>query len=76
MLKLKHIYSRAIKKLRGCSIVNSSIDKTSKVESGSYVISSQFGKYSYCGYDCTLINVKVGNYCSIANNVKVGGGKS
>jgi acetyltransferase-like isoleucine patch superfamily enzyme len=31
------------------------------------------GKYSYCGYDCEIINAKIGNYTSIANNAVIGG---
>ena len=31
------------------------------------------GKYSFCGYDCEIINCKIGAYCSIANNVIIGG---
>ena len=31
------------------------------------------GKYSYCGYDCQIINTEIGNFCSIADNVKMGG---
>jgi acetyltransferase-like isoleucine patch superfamily enzyme len=31
------------------------------------------GKYSYCGYDCEIINAKIGNFTSIANNVVIGG---
>ncbi|MDL2227875.1 hypothetical protein LJC25_03240 [Bacteroidales bacterium OttesenSCG-928-K03] len=30
-------------------------------------------KYSYCGYDCELINCDISSFCSIANNVIIGG---
>lgn len=62
------------KKLRGKAISNSTIHFTSKVEAGSEVINSHFDKYSFCGYNCTLVNVDIGSYCSISNNVVMGGG--
>ena len=31
-------------------------------------------KYSFCGYNCEMTNVKIGSFCSIANGVIIGGG--
>jgi len=42
------------------------------VNSGTQLIHSVFGKYSYAGYDCIIINTSIGNYCSIADNVVIG----
>lgn len=72
-MNLSYIYSRVLKKLRGVAIKNSNIHKSSKVESGSTVINSSFGKHSFCGYDCLFNNCEVGSFTSIASNVKVGG---
>lgn len=33
------------------------------------------GDYSYIGRYCYLTKVKIGNYCSIANNVSIGQGE-
>jgi acetyltransferase-like isoleucine patch superfamily enzyme len=30
-------------------------------------------KYSFCGYDCEIINSEIGSFCSIADNVTIGG---
>ena len=68
-----HYWSKILKKLRGSSIVNSTIDKTSRVQSGSQILNSKINRYSFCGYDCEIINCDIGSFCSIANNVKVGG---
>lgn len=38
-----------------------------------HIVNSCMGKYSYCGYDCQIINTEIGNFCSIADNVKMGG---
>jgi len=32
------------------------------------------GKHSFCGYDCDISNTEIGFFCSIANNVIIGGG--
>lgn len=71
--RIEYIYSKIVKKLRGSSIVYSTIHPTSKIESGSNVVLTQMDKYSFCGYDCELVNCTIGSYCSIANNVIIGG---
>lgn len=77
---IKNIYERAeyllaklIKKIHLRAIINSSIDKTAQIEAGCHWVNSEFGRFSYCGYDCTFINTKVGSFCSISSNVIVGG---
>jgi acetyltransferase-like isoleucine patch superfamily enzyme len=67
------LLAKLFKKMRLSAIKNSSIHRTSKVESGSLVYNTEMGKYSYCGYDCEIINAKIGNYTSIANNAVIGG---
>lgn len=67
------LIAKFFKKIRLSAIRNSIIHKSSKVESGSLFYNSQMGKYSYCGYDCEVINTKIGNFTSIANNVVIGG---
>lgn len=71
---LFYLYSKILKKLRGSSIRNSQIHRTSKVESGSTVINTIFDKHSFCGYDCEILNCDIGSFVSIANGVIVGGG--
>ena len=72
-MKVSYIYAKLFKKLRGVAFLNSSKHFTSKLESGTSFINSSMGKYSFCGYDCEMLNVNIGNYCSIANNVVIGG---
>lgn len=69
----KYLYAKIWKKIRGSAISNSNIHKTSKVEAGSQIVNSTFDKHSFCGYDCIIINCNVGSFCSIANNVTIGG---
>ena len=63
---------RLIKKLMPAAIRDSQIDRSAKVEGGSRFISSSMGKYSYCGYDCTIINSAVGAFCSLGDGISIG----
>ena len=68
-----YYFSKIIKKLRGSAIKNSQIHRASKVESGSSLVNVIMDKYSFCGYECEIVNCEIGSFCSIANNVTIGG---
>lgn len=70
---LYYIYSKLIKKLRGVAMRNSHVDKTARVYSGSELVESSVGPYSYIGYDCKLDHTSVGSFCSFADHIFVGG---
>jgi acetyltransferase-like isoleucine patch superfamily enzyme len=72
--RVLYIVAKIIKKLRGSSIKNSSIHATSKIESGSNIVSTIMLKHSFCGYNCEISNCDIGSFCSIANGVIIGGG--
>jgi len=74
-MDFSYLWAKALKKLRGSAIKNSHIHRTSKIESGSHIINSTFGRHSFCGYDCEIINSEIGSFCSIANQVIIGGGR-
>ena len=69
----RYIFARVLKRLKLPAIRRSVIHPTSKVEGGSQVVDTVFGRHSYCGYDCTFLNVDVGSFCSISESVFVGG---
>lgn len=71
---IKYYWAKAIKKLRLSSIKHSNIHPTSTIESGSNIMGVKMNKHSFCGYDCEIINAEIGSFCSIANNVVIGGG--
>lgn len=71
---LFYLWSKFIKKIRGSAVINSKIDRTSKIESGSSIVNTVFDKHSFCGYDCEINHSDIGSFCSIANNVIIGGG--
>jgi acetyltransferase-like isoleucine patch superfamily enzyme len=55
------------------SVRQSILDKTSKICSGSSVVKSQIGRYSYIGNNCIVINTNIGKFCSIADGCVIGG---
>lgn len=65
--------SKIIKKLHFKAVKNSIIHKNSKIEAGSEIVNSIMDKHSYCGYFCEIFNAEIGSYCSIGNNVVIGG---
>ena len=65
--------SRLQKKSRLSAIRGSIIHPQSKVESGSQIVNVRMDRHSFCGYDCVLLNVDVGAFCSIADRVYIGG---
>ena len=67
-----YIWAKLLKKIKGAAIRKSQIHHSSKVEAGSTVLNSSFGKYSFCGYDCKIINTDIGSFCSIADGVVIG----
>jgi acetyltransferase-like isoleucine patch superfamily enzyme len=71
----KYFFSKVLKKARLASVKESIIHPTAKVESGSSVYHSTLGRYSFCGYDCELYHATIGSFCSIANNVVIGGAR-
>jgi len=74
MIKFTYYWAKLFKKLHSRAIVNSTIDKTSKVEAGSELVNVTMSKHSFCGYNCEIINCEIGSFTSIANNVVIGGG--
>ena len=72
---LEHYWFKLLKKIRRKSCKGSKVHPTSKIEAGSEFINSTMDKHSFCGYDCQIINVDIGSFCSISNNVVIGGGR-
>tara|TARA_R110002110_G_scaffold25329_3_gene94101 strand:- start:4186 stop:4797 length:612 start_codon:yes stop_codon:yes gene_type:complete len=72
-MKIGNLLFKAQQKMRGYFVRDSCIHKSSKIEAGSVLVSTTVGRHSFCGYDCELINVSVGSFCSIASGVRIGG---
>ena len=71
-MNIKYIWAKLFSKLHGKALNGARVHKTSKVEANSIVINSSFDKYSFCGYNCKIINTKIGAFTSIADNVTIG----
>jgi chloramphenicol O-acetyltransferase type B len=70
---LRYALARVQKRLRLCALYDAQVHPTSVVEGGCQVINTRMARHSFCGYDCTLINVDIGAFCSIADQVYIGG---
>jgi acetyltransferase-like isoleucine patch superfamily enzyme len=70
-----YYWSKFLRKLRGPAIRGSRIGRGSKIEAGSAFLNSTMGRYSFCGYDCEISSADIGDFCSIANFVAIGGGQ-
>lgn len=70
----KRLIPKALRKiLQPSAITKSVIDKKSAICSGSQVNYSVIDRYSYIGYNCFLLNSKIGPFVSIADNCRIGG---
>jgi len=72
-MNIKYLISKLLKKMHLPAIKNSVIHNTSKVASASHVLNTTLDKYSYIGNNCTVIETDIGSFCSIADNVILGG---
>ncbi len=70
---IRNIYFKILKKVQLFYSARSFIHKDSTVESGSEFVNSYMNRHSYIGYKCTILNTHIGSFCSIANNVTIGG---
>lgn len=73
-MTIGYLYSKFFKKiLRGKSVLDSKVDSTALIYSGTEFYESSLGRHSYVGYDCEVQCCDIGAFCSIANGVVIGG---
>lgn len=70
---LPYAVARLQKKLWLSAVRNTHVGYDSTIEAGSQVVDTTIGRHSFCGYDCTILNAEIGSFCSIAQNVTIGG---
>ena len=51
---------------------DSKIDRNAQIYRFSKIVNSSIGRFSYIGISTWVINVKIGQFCSIASNVRIG----
>lgn len=71
---MKKYWFKFWKKVQGSDCSKSLVHKTSKIEPGTEFISSKIDRYSFVGHRCLMVNVHIGSFVSIADDVKIGGG--
>ena len=75
-MTLSYLYSKFFKIiLQGKCVQNSKIDKTAKIYSGTEFYDSSICRHSYIGYNSEVHSCDIGAFCSIANQLIVGGAK-
>lgn len=73
-MNLKYMIAKGLKRLLNPpALRNCTIDKTAKVCPRSELSRVSLGRYSYIGSDCFMVNTKIGAFCSIADDVVIGG---
>lgn len=71
--RLSYATARLQKRLRFSALRNTVIGFDATVEAGSQVVDTTIGRHSFCGYDCIILNAEIGAFCSIAQEVTIGG---
>lgn len=66
-------WAKTIQYLHGTSIRNSFVSPYSRVALECNIISCKIDKFSYVGRISCIINTEIGKFCSIADNVYIGG---
>ena len=73
MKKISYYIAKLIKNLILSAVKDSTIHATSRIASASHVVNIRLDRYSYIGSNCTVLDTKIGSFCSIADNTIIGG---
>ena len=71
--KIRYYWSKFFSRLHGAAVKDSTLHPTASVSSGCNIIGCSIGRCSYLGVDSWAINAVIGQYCSIADRVYIGG---
>lgn len=71
-MRISYYFSKFIKKMHIPAIKNCELAKKSHICPGTHLVNVQLGRYSYIGNYSTVLNCKIGNFCSIADNCTIG----
>jgi len=70
---IKYAAARLLKKAMPSAVIRTTLGDDSRIEAGCQVVDVAMGRHSFCGYDCTILNAEIGSFCSISQNVYIGG---
>ena len=71
-MTLAYLWAKLMKKIQTPAVVACNLEKPTRIQAQSTVVYSSMGRYSYCGYGCTLLSCDIGRFCSIADGVTAG----
>jgi chloramphenicol O-acetyltransferase type B len=69
----RYSLGRTFRKLQPSSVRGSSFAIDTHYEAGCTIVEVSFGRHTFFGYDCFIINATVGSFCSLASNITIGG---
>lgn len=73
---IKYVLAKILRKLLNPpAVLNCKIHPSSRICSGSHIVNSAVGRYSYIGNFSTVIDTVIGGFCSIADGCVIGGAK-
>lgn len=73
-MTLKYIFAKVIAKSKPNAVRNCKVDKRTHLGHGNTLLNSSIGKYTYIGNRCSVVECEMGNFCSVAGGVSIGGG--
>lgn len=69
---IEYYAAKILKKLSLSAVKDSKIDKQAYISGGNTILCSEIGKYTYTGYDVSILYTMIGRFCSIASDCKIG----
>jgi acetyltransferase-like isoleucine patch superfamily enzyme len=70
---LKYLWSKFLKVARGSALRRTVVHPSSRIHSGSTAIDCTVDRHSFVGYDCQLLAVDIGPFCSLGSRITIGG---
>lgn len=75
MARITYYISKLIRRSRPPALRHCKISPKAVVLSGSDLTNVIVGRFSYCGYNCQIVECEIGAFCSIADGVAIGRGE-
>ena len=70
---LTYLWSKLLKVARGAALRGTTVHASSRVHAGTEMLDCSVARHSFVGYDCTLLHVDIGPFCSLGRGIRMGG---
>ncbi|MFN3860914.1 MAG: CatB-related O-acetyltransferase [Roseateles sp.] len=70
---LAYLWSKFLKVARGSALRHTLVHPSSRIHAGTTAIDCRLDRHSFIGYDCQLLNVEIGPFCSLGSRITIGG---